>query len=720
MFVATCISLGALEARTAIAQDAAVPEPIGRFVNLRSPINDGTIGEIRQAALALLDQSRRESRAAVLVLELEPGLSQFHHVYALADLLTSSDFAALRTVAWVPETLTGPAALVPLACSEIVLSPTAQLGDIGHGESLTVDQQAVVAGLIARGRNRRVSPALARAMVDPQAKLLQLTIEHPDGVRERRLVTAEEAQAITESGVSVPLSQVLKEPGSVGIFSGEQSLAGEFLVEHLAGTTREAAALYGLGQESLLSAEPAAQAKRASLIEIRGPIDTVMSTFLQRQIGRAVESGSDVILFEIQSPGGRLEEVRDLALAIAHLRDRDVRTVAWIPEMAIGEAALIPLACDAIVLAPEARLGAIARRRELQPNEDDSREQEFLGEVLHDLAELKERPEAILLAMAQPKLQVFAATHRESGETTFLSAEQLELEGDVWLRGPLVPESGAGLLTVGGRRAEELGIANRPAASVEEVRTRFGLGEGVAVQRIEKTWVDDLVFKLNRPFVTGMLLALALVLIYMEMHFTSGALGIAALLCFALFFWSRFLGGTAGALEVMLFVLGLALLAVELFVIPGFGVFGLSGGGMILVSLVLASQTFGHIESGRDFSEATSTLKTISAAIVVVIAFAALINRYLPRVPFLDSMVLNADGRAEAKTETPRLRPDLAAAPHRLMGERGEAVTMLRPAGKARLAGELWDVVSEGPFIAAGARVEVVRVSGKHVTVREA
>ena len=81
-------------------------------------------------------------------------------------------------------------------------------------------------------------------------------------------------------------------------------------------------------------------AQSVSLIEVEGNIDSVQSTFLQRQLHRAIESGSELIIFELHSPGGSLEEVRDLSLAIARLEEHGVRTAAWAPEMATGEAAL--------------------------------------------------------------------------------------------------------------------------------------------------------------------------------------------------------------------------------------------------------------------------------------------------------------------------------------------------------------------------------------------
>jgi membrane-bound serine protease (ClpP class) len=703
----------------AFAQQAA--RPIGRFVSLDSPITDDSIGRVRRTALGLQDVAVRERRKAYLILEFSPGQSQFHHVYALSDFLTSPAVSSVTTVAWVPEAISGNNALPALVCNEIVMAPTASLGDLGRGEALPPEQIAIVNELIARGRNRLVTPALAKAMADPSTVLMQLTVETADGQRERKLATAEDAEDLTATGAAVPESQTLKERGAVATFSGEQAQAGGFLATHLAGSRREVAELFNLPAESLH--EPAAghRMENVSVIDVRGSIDTVLGSFLQRQISRAVESGADLIIFEIHSPGGHLEEVHDLALAIAALEDQKVQTVAWIPELAIGEAAIIALGCDQIYLTPEAKIGAAAGRRRFDLQDSPQGERAFLLKTMEELADRKDRPVAVLRAMVEPQLPIYRATNRDTGEVTWMTEEQLDQLQAEWIRGPLAPESGDGYLTADGRSAQQLLIAESPVEDFSELKQRLGLAPDFRPMRVQRTWVDDLVFTLNRPVVTGMLFTLALICIYLEMHFMTGLLGIISTLCFALFFWSRFLGGTAGGLEIILFLIGLSCLAAEMFLLPGFGVFGISGMLMVVASLVMASQTFGSIETGRDLSQATGTLKTISVSIIAVIGTAVLLNRFLPRLPFLSDMILTPPGASDVDgDDLPRLRPDVAAGPNLLLGAAGITTTVLRPAGKARIQGRLWDVVSQGGYIGEGQEIEVVSVTGNHVVVREA
>ena len=106
-------------------------------------------------------------------------------------------------------------------------------------------------------------------------------------------------------------------------------------------------------------------------------------------------------------------------------------------------------------------------------------------------------------------------------------------------------------------------------------------------------WVDTTVFVLNMPLVTGLLFVVGLVALFIEFSAPGISIGgLLAILCFSLFFWGKFLGGTAGWLEVVLFLLGIIFLMLEVFLVPGFGVPGISGILLIVASLVMASQDF--------------------------------------------------------------------------------------------------------------------------------
>ncbi|MEE3364537.1 MAG: hypothetical protein VX304_02745, partial [Planctomycetota bacterium] len=154
-----------------LAQQVAA-KPIGRFLTVRSPIDDTVIGRVRNLAQDLAIRSEKENRPAVLVLELTPGVSPFYQVQGLATLLSSARLAQVRTVAWIPKTVTGPNAVVALACNEIVMDADAGLGDISRGEPLEDASKQFIRTLVEKRRNPKVNWPLARGMLDRDSEVI--------------------------------------------------------------------------------------------------------------------------------------------------------------------------------------------------------------------------------------------------------------------------------------------------------------------------------------------------------------------------------------------------------------------------------------------------------------------------------------------------------------------------------------------------------------------
>jgi membrane-bound serine protease (ClpP class) len=218
-----------------------------------------------------------------------------------------------------------------------------------------------------------------------------------------------------------------------------------------------------------------------------------------------------------------------------------------------------------------------------------------------------------------------------------------------------------------------------------------------------------------------------------ELHGAGMGIGLGWLVsgvCFAMFFWSRFLGGTAGWLEVVLFVAGASCLALELLVLPGFGLFGLAGGVLVLTSLILASQTFYFLPQNEYQTwRLTKSLLMLFGSGVGVTALGALMRYYLPQSPLFNRMVL-APPTAEELAASTAEAAALAHAP--TVGQRGKTVTPLVPSGKVpgktvtplvpsgkvRVGDRLVDVVADGGFIERGADVVVSEVMGNKIVVK--
>ena len=724
----------------AVADDPPVQQveigPLGAFVTVGSPIDDSQFARVKKAALGLQNDAVRQNRRAVLVLEFTPGSSEFHQVYGLAEFLSSADISKVTTVAWIPETVTGHNAIPALACNEIVMHPDAELGDIGRGEAVDPGRQEAVLRIIRRRGNLKVSPDLVKGMMDPQQTIIKLELgPEPGKITETRVVTQAEAQRLRANKEPILNDTVIWEAGTPGRLSGSVARRLDILVVGTATERLDLLETYNLPREAMRETPALAGDVKARLIRVDGMIEPTLEAFIVRQIDRAVAGGANLLIFEIDSPGGFLLPSENLAFYIADLDPKKVHTVAYIPgpgeatyKGAYSGAAFIALGCDEIYMHPDAQIGdagPIEAREGGAFERADEKVLSPLRDKLRQLAIKKGRPPALTEAMADKDLLVYEVTHKKTGRVWYMSDHELQQEGNEWIKGPVVPESRQNnLLTVNGRRAHELKIAGPPVENLEELKQDLGLDPELKLVRVERTWVDTLVFLLNTRVATFLLLVLGVACIYLELHLMTGFLGILSALCFGVFFWSKFLGGTAGWLEVVFFALGLACIAMEIFVIPGFGVFGVSGALLVLVSLVMASQTFGNLEPNRDLQQLSRNLLMLGASVATVIGMAAVLSRYLPQIPLLNQMVLHPPGAApEEEQDEPRLKPELQEEREGLLslvGSRGEALSDLRPAGKAEIDGRFLHVVSDGPYIARGTAIEVVSVAGNRIVVREA
>jgi membrane-bound ClpP family serine protease len=167
---------------------------------------------------------------------------------------------------------------------------------------------------------------------------------------------------------------------------------------------------------------------------------------------------------------------------------------------------------------------------------------------------------------------------------------------------------------------------------------------------------------------------------------------------------------------VLLFVAGVCCILLEIFVIPGFGIFGLGGGALVLASIVLASQTFVIPHDEYQFGQLRNSMLVIACTGVGILVAGFLLQKWLPHTAYGSRIILAppADEEAEAIHHREMLM-NLGD----LLGQHGTTTTPLFPGGKARFGDDVIDVLSDGDVIERGKTVEVVEVRGNRVVVRE-
>jgi membrane-bound serine protease (ClpP class) len=457
---------------------------------------------------------------------------------------------------------------------------------------------------------------------------------------------------------------------------------------------------------------------RGVLIRFEGTITPWLEYYVDCKLKAAKQKDADLLIIEIQSPGGLVMQ----SLAIAkRLRDVDwAHTVAYIPDEALSGAAFVALGCDDIIMAPNAKLGdagVIEPDAEFQFRYVPEKIRTHLVAEARDLAAAKGRPPALAEAMVDKDLVVYSVQNRQTGKETFMSEKDIKSDENPgqWEKlNPVQETLGDNFLELSGTRAVQLGLAQGNASSRQDLKRRYRLQGELLVYQY--TSVDTAVYILNSPWVTGLLFVVGLVALYVELSAPGiGVGGLTAGLCFAIFFWSRFLGGTADLLDVILFVAGVAFLLVEIFVLPGFGVAGLSGILLILSSLILASQTFLIPQTQEEWAQLTRTLAVILVSGLLFAVAAYLLSRHFGSLPILNRLVLvPPDSPGGDQGPGSPAGGDQSAVQ---IGSCGVALSTLRPAGKARFGNQYVDVVTEGDFITKGTRIEVLEIHGNRIVV---
>ncbi|NBC17867.1 MAG: hypothetical protein GVY18_11200 [Bacteroidetes bacterium] len=413
------------------------------------------------------------------------------------------------------------------------------------------------------------------------------------------------------------------------------------------------------------------------VVPVEGLIDNALGRYLDRALSDADAADAALVVLHVDTFGGLV----DAADAIRKtLLDAPVPTVAFVDKNAASAGALISYAAERIVMAPGASIGAATVVQGGTGEAAPDKYQSYMRGLMRATAEARGRDPAIAEAMVDETLDV-----------------------------PGVSEEGK-VLTLSSEEAIRLGVADAILPSVESVVEAYGL-ETAAIVQHRATQAERLLRFFAMPVVQSILMLMMLGGLYFELQTPGvGFAGSIALVGAAAFFAPHYLLGLVESWEIIVFVLGVLLLMAEIFVIPGFGIAGISGIVLVLGSLVAA--LIGNV--GLDFptgAAVTSAISTLAVTLVLLVLLMFSLGRYLPQTERFGQLVLapdlsSATGYTSADTDVS------------LVGQQGTALTPLRPSGAVDIDGRRVDVVTAGDFIDAGARVEVVRARGSRVEVR--
>jgi len=416
-----------------------------------------------------------------------------------------------------------------------------------------------------------------------------------------------------------------------------------------------------------------AQPKVYSL-PIDGTIDMGLAPFVERSLREAEQQGARAVILDMATLGGRLDAglaIRDAVL------ETPLRTVAFIRKRAISAGALIAISTTKIAMADGATIGAATPVRLQGSGETTTADEKTVSYVRKE----------------------FKATAERRGRSPEIAEAMVDASTEI----PDLVEKGK-LLTLTASEALQRKFVDFQANDLRTLLRQLDL-ENAEVVRVAPSWAERVVRFITNPALASILMSLGLLGLLVELRTPGfGAPGLVGVACLGLFFWGHFIARLAGLEELALIVVGVVLLALEILVIPGFGIAGIAGLLSLGTGLVLSLLGVGVTGS----AVLGAVTRTLLSLVVTLVLFVALL-RFLPRVSWGRRMVLQSSLGSDAVAE---------ASSTQWAGKQGVSLSPLRPSGVVALSGLRLDAVTEGEFVEAGEIVEVVREFGNRIVVR--
>ena len=519
--------------------------------------------------------------------------------------------------------------------------------------------------------------------------------------------------------------------------------------------------------------------RRAAMLEIHGEITDITVESLRRRIEDAKILGVGVIVFDLDTPGGLVTSSIAIADLIRELTE--IETVAWVNPNAHSGGAIVAVACDEIVMARSSRMGdsqvimggpagVAAVPEDLQPK--------AYTPVLADFrasCRLNGYDQNLCEAFVLPDREVWWLENADTGERRFVFREEkLRLLGqkdvpssdskddkkrkdkpdvepnaivaivegidtasgasadeivwklvetyfdplaetDVETIQPVVRDDQ--LLEMSAGEAQAYGFSKGIVRNESELRSRYDISDVVA---IAPSWSEGLAYWLTSIYVRGFLMVIILLGAYVEFHTPGvGVPGLAALIALGIFVAAPYLTGLANVWEILCLAVGFALIAIEVFVIPGFGLAGVSGIVLVVAGLLA---TFIPDEPGHWFPIYMPTLPSsvgyLKTAVITMLVSTTtsllgmvMLSRFLPRLALF--RLISPANPTPSEVQTLDVYHGAAR-----VGDVGRALAPLRPSGKAEFGSVLVDVVTRGEYVESATAVEVIERRGNQVIVR--
>ena len=415
------------------------------------------------------------------------------------------------------------------------------------------------------------------------------------------------------------------------------------------------------------------------LMEIRGDIDPRMNRYVDLALDQATEVNADIILIDMDTYGGAVNDANDIRTKIL---EYEKSIWVFINNDAASAGALISIACDSIYMVPGANIGAATVVNGADGSQAPDKYQSYMRSIMRSTAEENNRDPLIAEGMVDDRVEIEGVT--ESGKIiTFTTSEAIAN-----------------------------GYCEREVASIQDILEKNNIVDYELIKYELSSTEEVISFFLN-PFVSGLLILVITAGIFFELQTPGVGFPIAAAgIALVLYLVPYYLNGLAANWEIAAFFIGFALIALEVFVIPGFGLAGIAGivctvGALIFMMLGNDNFNFDYVPVGEISTAATVVGVGVLGSIIVLFLFGYRLtqSKIFSRVALMTSQEKKDGYVATIYAED-------------FVGRQGTANTILRPSGRIEIEGEVYDAYTRGEYVEAGERVVVISQEGSTLKVR--
>lgn len=428
-----------------------------------------------------------------------------------------------------------------------------------------------------------------------------------------------------------------------------------------------------------LGAQESSNDKRIFVMEIRDDIDPRMNRYVDLALTQATEEGADIVIIDMDTYGGAVNDANDIRTRIL---EYEKPVWVYINNDAASAGALISIACDSIYMVPGANIGAATVVNGTDGSQAPDKYQSYMRSIMRSTAEENSRDPLIAEGMVD---------------------ERVEIEG--------VTEAGK-IITFTATEAIKNGYCEAEVASIRDIIEKNGIYDYELIE-YELSGTEKIIAFFLNPVVSGLLILVITGGIFFELQtpgvgFPLAAAGVALVL----YLVPYYLNGLASNWEILAFFVGLILIALEIFVIPGFGVAGILGiictvASLIFMMLGNDKFNFDYVPSGEITQAATVVLVGIFGSILLLLLFGYRItqSKMFSRVALVTTQQKSEGYTATFYTEN-------------LVGKEGIAATILRPSGRVEIEDNIYDAYTRGEYVEQGEKIKVVKQEGTSLQVR--